>query len=109
MTLRGNGRRVVPTPLPLLRVPGLENPSRSPCPPQFGTVMDNPLEYYSGRLTSSERKATLTEQLLADDELTASRKKRYGKLQEAAQAHGKIKRRKTDLPRKKGPKHRPKH
>jgi hypothetical protein len=48
---------------------------------QMGTVVDNPLDYYGGRLTQQERKATLTEQLLADADLTHLRKKRYGKLQ----------------------------
>lgn len=48
---------------------------------QFGTVLDDPLDYYGGRLSAKERKATLTEQLLADAELTHSRKKRYAGLQ----------------------------
>ena len=47
----------------------------------MGIVVDDPLDYYGGRLTQQERKATLTEQLLADAELTHTRKKRYGKLQ----------------------------
>jgi hypothetical protein len=72
-------------------------------------VQDDPLDYYGGRLTAGQRRATLTEQLLADSELQATRKKRYAKLQEEAQRWTKAKKRKTGLPRKPAPKHRPKH
>ncbi len=43
--------------------------------------MNDPLDFYGGRLTKAERKTTLTEQLLADTDLTHTRKKRYSKLQ----------------------------
>ena len=36
----------------------------------MGTVVDNAVDFYGGRLTRAERKGTLTEQLLADPELT---------------------------------------
>jgi hypothetical protein len=78
--------------------------------PQFGTVVDDPLDGPDGRLTKAERKATLTQQLLADSDLSASRKRRFGKLQDAAAAGATAgKKRKTDNPRKKPPKRRPKH
>jgi hypothetical protein len=43
--------------------------------------MDNPLDFYGGRLTNAERKSNLTEQLLADQGVTHNRKKRYNRLQ----------------------------
>ena len=36
----------------------------------MGTVVDNAVDFYGGRLTNAERKGTLTEQLLVDTELT---------------------------------------
>jgi hypothetical protein len=48
---------------------------------QIGTVVDDALDFYGGRLSAGQRKATLTEQLLADQELQHTRKKRYGRLQ----------------------------
>ena len=39
---------------------------------------------HTERLTRKERKATLAEQLLADQELTAARTKRFAKMQEEA-------------------------
>lgn len=37
---------------------------------QMGTVVDNPQDFYGGRLPNSQRKGTLTEQLLADEQVT---------------------------------------
>lgn len=48
--------------------------------PQMGTVVDDPLDN-SNRLAKGQRRATLTEQLLVDAELTTSRKRRFNKLQ----------------------------
>lgn len=76
---------------------------------QIGTVIDNPLDFYGGRLNNSERKQTLTEQLLADVDVGYHRKKRYNKIQDEAQRFQKVKKRKTDLPREKTPKRRPAH
>ncbi len=76
---------------------------------QFGTVLDNPIEGAAGRLPRAQRRATLTEQLMADVDLAAARKRRYRVLQDKAQAGARMKRRKTSLPRNKAPKHRPKH
>lgn len=73
-------------------------------------MVDDPLDGPGGRLTKAERKATLTQQLLADSDISTSRKKRYAKLQGAAEARAAgAKRRKTDNERRKPPQHRPKH
>ena len=40
----------------------------------MGTVVDSALDFYGGRLTKSQRKATLTEQMLADVEVTQVRR-----------------------------------
>lgn len=54
---------------------------------QMGTIVDNPLDFYGGRLSRTKRKATLTEQLLADSQLTTTRKKRYDKIQVRFMVH----------------------
>ncbi len=77
-----------------------------PYPPQ---VVDNPLDFYGGRLSGKERKATLTEQLLADADISYQRKRRYTKLQAEATKYSGAKRRKTDMPRDKKKKPRAKH
>ena len=87
-------------------------PRPSPSTPEkkFGTVVDDPLDGQEGRLTKAERRATLTQQLLADAPLSQSRKRRFGTLQ--AEAEAKVtrgKRRKTENERRKAPQHRPKH
>ncbi|KXZ44277.1 hypothetical protein GPECTOR_70g508 [Gonium pectorale] len=76
---------------------------------QIGTVMDNPQDFYSSRLTARERGTSITDELLADPAVSAVRKKRYTKLQEAATKHQKVKKRKTDMPRDKAKPKRPKH
>jgi hypothetical protein len=63
----------------------------------------------AGRLPRKQRKRTLTDELLADAELTRVRKKRYGALQDERQRFSRVKRRKTDLPRLKKAHRRPKH
>jgi len=76
----------------------------------LGTVVEGATEYYSGRLDGKQRrKATLSEQLLADPSITKSRKKRFAKLQDEASVHRNAKKRKTDLPRMNKSHHRPKH
>lgn len=50
---------------------------------QMGTVVDNPQDFYGGRLPNSQRKGTLTEQLLADEQVTqvgGERERRAGLL-----------------------------
>lgn len=94
--------------LRLLRLRGAMDPKRfyksfdGKALPKFfhmGTIVDDPLDYYSGRLTRSERKSTLTEQLLADQQLTQHRKKKIAQLMEENSRYQKLKKRKTDLPR----------
>lgn len=76
---------------------------------QIGTVMDNPTEFYSSRLTARERGASITQELLADPAVEAARKKRYNKLQAEAHKYQKVKKRKTDLKRDTPKPKRPKH
>jgi len=76
----------------------------------MGTVVEGAADYYGGRLEAKQRrKATLTDQLLADSDVYHSRKKRYAKLQAEATKYQKVKRRKTDQARDAKPKHRPQH
>ncbi|GLC38610.1 hypothetical protein PLESTB_000452200 [Pleodorina starrii] len=76
---------------------------------QIGTVMDNPQDFYSSRLTSRERGTSITQELLADPAVAAARKKRYAKLQAEATRYQKVKKRKTDLVRANPKPKRPKH
>ncbi|GIL51425.1 hypothetical protein Vafri_7411 [Volvox africanus] len=105
--------------LQLLRLRGAYDPKRFyksfdntklPKHFQLGTVVDNPQDFYSSRLTARQRGVSITQELLSDPALTAIRKKRYAKLQEEATRYQKVKKRKTDLVRNKVPKaKRPKH
>ncbi|KAF1863387.1 hypothetical protein Lal_00031274 [Lupinus albus] len=54
----------------------------------MGTVVDSPLDYYSGRLTKKERKATLAEELLSDQNLAAYRKRKVREIEEKNQPGG---------------------
>ncbi|GAQ89952.1 hypothetical protein KFL_005810050 [Klebsormidium nitens] len=56
---------------------------------QIGTVVEGPTEFYSGRLTKSERKPSLTAELLADDKLKSYRKRKYGEIQQEKESGGK--------------------
>ncbi|GIL86940.1 hypothetical protein Vretimale_15526 [Volvox reticuliferus] len=76
---------------------------------QIGTVLDNPQDFYSSRLTARQRGVSITQELLSDPVLTTMRKKRYAKLQEEATRYQKVKKRKTDLVRKNPNAKRPKH
>ncbi|PNH03485.1 Deoxynucleotidyltransferase terminal-interacting protein 2 [Tetrabaena socialis] len=76
---------------------------------QIGTVLDNPQDYYSSRLASRERGASITQELLADPAVGRSRKKRYARLQTDATKYQKVKKRKTDLKRAAPKPKRPKH
>ena len=53
---------------------------------QIGTVVEGAQDFYAARLTRKERKRTLTEEVLADADIKAVRKKRFAKIQ-AAKAH----------------------
>ncbi|KAL4855147.1 rRNA-processing protein fcf2 [Chlorella vulgaris] len=77
---------------------------------QMGTVVEGAADFYSGRLTNKQRKRTLTEEIMADPQLEAARKKRYTKLQDERQALSRKRSgRKTDNERKKKSHHRAKH
>eukprot|EP00961_Rhodomonas_salina_P281376 3801766-Rhodomonas_salina.1 len=64
---------------------------------QVGTVMQGAAEFYSSRLLKSERRSNLAEEILADDRLRGLSesgcrpyiKRKFGELQDAAQATGK--------------------
>ncbi|KAI4335079.1 hypothetical protein L6164_013760 [Bauhinia variegata] len=49
---------------------------------QVGTVIESPLEFYSNRLTKKERKATLADELLYDQDLAAYRKRKVREIEE---------------------------
>ncbi|XP_027352616.1 rRNA-processing protein fcf2-like [Abrus precatorius] len=49
---------------------------------QVGTVVDSPLDFFSGRLTKKERKATLADELLSDQNLAAYRKRKVQEIEE---------------------------
>lgn len=71
-----------------------------------------PLDAAPGRPDPSarrERKTNFTEEVLADRQLAAGRRKRYNKLQDEANRHNRVKRRKTSMPREQQPKRKPKH
>ncbi|KAG2442347.1 hypothetical protein HXX76_002433 [Chlamydomonas incerta] len=108
----------VKTELRLLRLRGAYDPKRFyksfdetkfPKHFQIGTVMDNPTDFYSSRLTARERGTSITQELLADPAVEASRKKRYNRLQADAHKYQKVKKRKTDLKRDAPKPKRPKH
>lgn len=50
---------------------------------QVGTVVEHPIDYYSGRATRKERKQTLVDELIADAEFKKNVKQRYRKLKAA--------------------------
>ncbi|KAH7293759.1 hypothetical protein KP509_28G041200 [Ceratopteris richardii] len=56
---------------------------------QVGTVVGGPADFYSGRLTKREQKASLASELLADSSLSAYRKRKYLEIQDQKQAGGK--------------------
>ncbi|KAJ4840723.1 hypothetical protein Tsubulata_044245 [Turnera subulata] len=49
---------------------------------QVGTVVESATEFYSGRLTKKERKATLADELLSDPNLQAYRKRKVREIEE---------------------------
>jgi Fcf2 pre-rRNA processing len=74
---------------------------------EMGTLVEGTGEFYSGRLTRRERKATLTEELLADVKLAQERKRRYEAMQQEKQHVAK--QRKKQRTNHKRSAHRPKH
>ncbi|KAA0039819.1 rRNA-processing protein fcf2 [Cucumis melo var. makuwa] len=47
-----------------------------------GTVVESSLDFFSGRLTKKERKATLADELLSDQALTQYRKRKVREIEE---------------------------
>ena len=47
---------------------------------QMGTVIEHPIDFYSGRATRKERKQTLVDELITDAEFKRNVKKRYRRL-----------------------------
>lgn len=74
---------------------------------QMGTIVEGMGEYFSARMTKKERKQTLTEELLADIQLSQQRKRRFEALQAERQELAR-QRKKTRALHKRS-KHRPKH
>jgi hypothetical protein len=40
---------------------------------QIGTIVDSPVDYYTGRLTKRERKTSIAEEFLSDEKSSAYR------------------------------------
>lgn len=79
---------------------------------QMGRVIEGATDFYSGRLTNSQRKRTFTDEIMADPHLDQVRKKRFNKLQEerGKWSRGNSSRgRKTDNPRLKKKPSKPRH
>ncbi|CAL1385742.1 unnamed protein product [Linum trigynum] len=58
---------------------------------QVGTVIESPMEFFSGRLTKKERKATITDELLSDQNFKAYRKRKVREIEEQNRPGGKDK------------------
>ncbi|XP_016431100.1 deoxynucleotidyltransferase terminal-interacting protein 2-like isoform X2 [Sinocyclocheilus rhinocerous] len=70
---------------------------------QVGTVVDNPVDFYSSRIPKKQRKRTIVEELLADAEFRSYNKKKYQEImaEKAAQAAGKMNKKKHMFHKKK--------
>ncbi|RXN39334.1 deoxynucleotidyltransferase terminal-interacting 2-like protein [Labeo rohita] len=70
---------------------------------QVGTVVDNPVDFYSSRIPKKQRKRTIVEELLADAEFRSYNKKKYHEImaEKAAQAAGKMTQKKHTFHKKK--------
>ncbi|GBG86234.1 hypothetical protein CBR_g41139 [Chara braunii] len=66
------------------------NDKREPYPTYFqiGKVIEGPTEFYSSRLTKKQRKQTMAEEILADEAVTAYRKRKFQELQKTKMAGG---------------------
>jgi hypothetical protein len=76
----------------------------------FGTVVEPASDFFSARLSKTQRKRTLAEEVLHDPYLSSVRKKRYNRIQdEAWYRSSKGHARKTEKPRLKKKPRKPKH
>ena len=55
---------------------------------QFGQIIQGPTEYFSSRLPNKERKQTLVEEVLANEQFTSRFKRKYNEIQ-ASKTSGK--------------------
>lgn len=60
--------------------------SKLPTRFHFGTVIEGPSEFYSGRLTRKERRANFTQEVLGDDAVKAYAKRKFRSINEEAAA-----------------------
>lgn len=58
---------------------------------QVGTVVESSSEFFSGRLTKKERKATLADELLSDQNLAQYRKRKVREIEEKSRPAGNAK------------------
>lgn len=56
---------------------------------QIGTVIEGPTEFYSSRLTRKERKKTIIDELMADEEAKKYYKRKFLEIQKTKQSGGK--------------------
>jgi hypothetical protein len=61
---------------------------------QFGTIVNNAADFYSGRLTRKEQKAGIVEEVLADKDTKGYLKKKFLQIQEVKGLNGKNKKKK---------------
>lgn len=55
----------------------------------MGTIIESPTEYFSARIKKKDRKETIVEELLADQQSRAYFKKKYNEIQDKAAGGGK--------------------
>ncbi|KAI7907266.1 Fcf2 pre-rRNA processing-domain-containing protein, partial [Cokeromyces recurvatus] len=56
---------------------------------QIGTIIEGPTEFYSARMSRKERKQTIVDELIANDELKQYYKRKYNEVQERTTSGGK--------------------
>jgi len=56
---------------------------------KIGTIIEGPTEFYSSRLTRRERKRTIVEELMADEQARGYYKRKFLEIQESKQSGGK--------------------
>ncbi|CAG8543208.1 19793_t:CDS:2 [Dentiscutata erythropus] len=56
---------------------------------QIGTVIEGPTEFYSSRLSRKERKKTIVDELMADEEAKKYYKRKFLEIQKTKQSGGK--------------------
>ncbi|GAA5810973.1 hypothetical protein MFLAVUS_004402 [Mucor flavus] len=56
---------------------------------QIGTIIESPTEFYSARLNNKDRKQTIVEELMANDDQKSYYKRKYNEVQERTNSGGK--------------------